>query len=240
MRHLRMTLGLAFTAVAFATAATPALAHEFVASKSGNTKGTAEEEQSFRFGPFKITCLKVTSKGMVAAGPKEELNDSVKFAKCSTEGKLGNHKIELSTRFLTPLDIEYHANGFVETGSESEEEGGEAVLAGGEVLLKVNAGSKFKCTIHWPEQTIPLKAEKHPENQFSAATYSPEEGKMSKAFPGGVQKFLLISNEFKGIQFEFEGEPCEEFGREESAEGKTGTYIGAFPDELNGGNLEFH
>jgi hypothetical protein len=239
MRHLRITFVLAAAVCAFAVAVTPALAHEFTASKSGKTKGISEEEQVFKFGPFKITCERASGRGMVAAGSSKTLNDSVKFSKCSTEFKLGNHPVPVSTKFLTPVDVEYHANGFVETGSETEEVEGSAKLAGGAIELKVSAGSKFKCNIRWEEQTIPVKAVKNPEGEFSAATYSNEAGKESKKFPGGVQKLLSISNEFKGIVYEFEGEPCEEFGKEEGPEGKTGRYLGEFPDELMGGSLEF-
>ena len=53
MRHFRMTLGLAAVACVFAVAATPALAHEFTASKTGKTKGATEEEQNFKLGPIK-------------------------------------------------------------------------------------------------------------------------------------------------------------------------------------------
>jgi hypothetical protein len=240
MRHLRITLGLAATVCAFAVIAAPALAHEFTASASGTTKGTTEEVQTFKFGPFKITCLRAVSKGLVAAGSSKTLNDTIKFMKCSTEGKIGTHKIELQTRFVTPLVVEYHANGFVETGSETVEEEGSAKLAGGEVQLKVSAGAKFKCNINWPEQTLPVRAEKNPEGEFSAATYSNEPGKLGKKFPGGQQTKLLIANNFKAISFEFEGEPCETFGKEEGPEGgKTGTYLGELPDELGVGSLEF-
>ena len=174
MRHVRLSFVLVAATCAFAVAAAPALAHEFTASKAGKTKGSIEGEQKFKFGPFKITCEKAVSKGAVAAGSSKTYAIATKFANCSTEGKIGPKKIQLATRFLTPLAVEYHANGFVETGSEIEEVEGKAVLAGGTTELKVNTGRKSTCEISWPEQTLPLKAEKKPEGEYSAATYSNE------------------------------------------------------------------
>ena len=62
---------------------------------------------------------------------------------------------------------------------------------------------------------------------------------VNKYFPDGFQHSLDITNAFKGIKFELEGEPCEEWGKEEGSEGGGGTYSGTFPAMLSGGNLEF-
>jgi hypothetical protein len=246
MRHVRL-LGVASALCAFAIAATPALAHEFTASKTGKTSGTAESEQKFKFGPFKITCEKAKAKGAQAAGSSSTLTVAVRFTSCTDEIRFGTKPAFVPTRFLTPLAVTYHANGYVETGSETEEFEGSAVLAGGEAEIKVYTGvipgspkEKSRCTILWPEQTIPLKAIKKPEGEYSEATYSnlttPKSGKM---FPEGLQTYVNIANSFKGIKYEFEGEPCEEWGKEEGSEGGAGTYFGSFPVFLNGGNLEF-
>lgn len=241
MRQLRLPVGLVVGACAFALAATPALAHQFTANIAGKTKGVSEEEQLFKFGAIKITCLRATSAGAVPAGSSSTFGTAAKFTKCSTAGKIGTHPIELATRFLTPLAIEYHANGFVEIGSETEEVEGKAVLAGGEAELRITAGPKFKCTLRWPEQTIPLKAEKKPLEEYSAATYSNEAipRTVSKKFPDGLQHTILITNEFKKIQYELEGEPCEAWGAEEGSEANNGQYFGSLPEMLVGGNLEF-
>jgi hypothetical protein len=246
MRHWR-TLGVAATACAFAFSATPALAHEFTASKTGKTSGTANTEQLFKFGPFHITCEKATAKGAVAAGSTQTFASTIKYNKCSTEGKISSKKIKLPTRFLTPLAIEYHANGFVETGSETEEGiEGEAVLAGGSAELKVNTGlteehHASRCNIVWPEQTLPLKAVAKPEGEYSFASFpnmTRPESNVNK-FPDGFQHYILVTNALKGIKVEFEGEPCEEWGKEEGAESSGGTYSGSFPAILAGGNFEF-
>lgn len=243
MRHQRTLVALIATICAFALAATPALAHEFTATKAGKISGKVESEQKFKFGPFKITCEKATAKGAVVAGGSTTFATAIKFGTCTTEGKIGPKVIKLPTRFLTALAIEYHANGFVESGSELE---GEAVLAGGSAELKVYTGvteehEKSRCNIVWPEQTIPLKAEKKPEGEYSAATFAdatrPETN--LKKFPDGFQHYVNVSNVFKGIKYEFEGEPCEEWGKEEGSEGGGGTYTGGFPQTLTGGNFEF-
>jgi hypothetical protein len=231
---------------AFAFGAAPALGHEFIASKEGKTSGVSETEQLFKFGAFKIKCQKANAKGAVAAGSTKTYATAVKYAKCLTTAKVGTHVIFLGTKWLTPLAIEYHANGFVETGSEIEEVEGKAVIAGGSAEIKVNTGkteegTRSECHLYWPEQTIPLKAEKAPEGEYSSATYTNAANPhlVNKNFPDGLQHYIVITNEFKGIKYEFEGEPCEEWGKEEGPEGGGGTYFGTFPQLLSGGNLEF-
>jgi len=240
-------MGVVGALCTFAVAATPALAHEFTASKTSTTTGKAESKQELKFGPFKITCFKVRDKGAQAEGSSTTLTVAVRFNLCSDEVKFGIHPAFVPTRFLTPLAVTYHANGYVETGSEIEEFEGSAELAGGTAEIKVNTGviqgttEKSQCTIHWPAQTLPLKAIKKPAGEYSIATYSNTTAPkpVSKAFPDGLQHSIEISNEFEGIKYEFEGEPCEEWGKKETAEGGAGTYLGSFPVLLVGGNLEF-
>src|SRR5262249_11862755 len=143
--------------------------------------------------------------------------------------------------------IEYHSNGFVESGSELEEVGGVAVVRGGSAEIKINTakneeGIKTECHISWPEQTIPNKAGKETESEISAAAFTNAEipHLVNSRFPEGIQHILVFENSFKQIKFELEGEPCEEFGKEEGPEGGGGTYDGSFPQILAGGNLEFH
>ena len=249
MRHLRLGLGLLAATSVIAIGAAPAMAHEFIASTTNKTHGTSETEQLFKFGPFKIKCLKASAKGAIAAGTTQTYATAIKYSKCLTSAFVGStkHTIFLPTKWLTPLAIEYHANGFVETGGEIEEVEGKAVILPGSAELKVNTGKteefeKSECHISWPEQTIPLKATKEPEGEFSSATFSNEPGiprNVNAKFPDGLQHYIGISNAFKGIKFELEGEPCEEWGKEEGPEGGGGTYTGSFPQILNGGNLEY-
>lgn len=247
MRHLRLTLGLAASVCTFALAASPALAGEFIASNSGKVHGVEESEQLFKFGAFKIKCQKATANGLVTAGTSSTYATSIKFAKCLTSAHLGSHEFFLATTFQTPLAVEYHANHFVETGSEVVEEEGATVLAGGTAVIKVNLGrtsefTKSECHIKWPEQTLPKRAINHPEEEFAEATYTNASRShlVSKNFPTGIQNYLVFGNAFKGIKYEFEGEPCEEWGKEEGPEGGNGTYTGSFPQILGDGNFEYH
>lgn len=254
MRHWR-TLGVAATACAFAFSATPALAHEFTASKHGKLAGKETEEseeagpssQVFKFGPFHIYCQKAVAKGEVEAGSTSTFAASIKISKCLTEATFsGKFKFGVATHFKTPLAIEYHANGFVETGSETEEVEGAAVLAGGEAELVISgaknkAYEKFTCAIHWPEQTLPLAAVKKPTNEYSLVTYADETRPATnlRKFPDEKQHYIVVHNALKGIKVTFEGEPCEEWGREETEEQGGGKYTGPFPMILSGGNFEF-
>ncbi len=248
MRRFRMTIGLVAALAALAVGAAPALAGEFVASKAGKTTGLSESEQHFEFGPFKIKCAKAKANGKVAAGSSSTFAVSISFKKCLAEARLGlgSREIFLGTKFLTPLAIEYHSNGFVETGSEIEEVGGVAVVSGGSAELKVNTakneeGVHTECHIRWPEQTIPIKAIKEPEGEFSEATFTNATipHLMNMNFPTGEQHIIVFENTLKKFKYEYEGEPCEEFGREEGPEAGDGRYTGSFPQVLMGGNLEF-
>jgi hypothetical protein len=251
MRHLRATLGLAVAVCAFALAATPALAAEFLASKEGATHGKNETEQIFHWGQsFEMICFKTRSKGHMAAGFANSYATEIKFAKCVVKAKIGLHTFYIHAKWLTPLAIEYYPNGFVEIGSELEEEGGRTVLSGGTAELKFKTGVNIEeapeefepsvCEVRIPSQTIPARAEKHPENEYEAATFTNEviPHKISNRFPTGEQHIIKISNHLTRIFFEFEGEPCEEWGHEEEEEDH-GNYTGSFPQKLSGGNLYF-
>ena len=84
MSRFRMTIGLVVALAALAVGAAPALAGEFVASKTGKTVGNTEEEQQFKFGPIKIKCLKTKAMGAVAAGSSSTYATSITFNKCLT------------------------------------------------------------------------------------------------------------------------------------------------------------
>ena len=236
MRHLKLTLGVAvsvaLSACAFAMAATPALAGEFVASSSGKVAGTEESTQEFKFGAVKMRCFKIKGNGEVVAGSSPTYTTAIKFAKCLTTAKIGRHDIFLATRWLTPLTITYHNNGFVETGATAE--------------VKINMGKteefeKSECHIRWPAQTIPVRAIAKPEEPYEEASYEnvSRAHTVSRLFPTGIQNGIEIHNTIKGIHFEYEGEPCEEWGREEGPEGSGGQYTGSLPQYLGSGNFEF-
>jgi hypothetical protein len=235
MRQLRRPVGLVAFACAFALLTTSAMSMEFVASKTGKTRGknAEESEQVFKFGAVKTTCLRAVQTGEVLEGKSKTIFDHVRYSKCTTEAKMGGNPIALKTRFLTPIDFEYHSNGFGEIGGSSESE--VKLVLPGSIELKINA---IKCVIEVPAQTVPVKAEKKPEGEYSAVSFSTEEveSKKLKVFPSGFQKKLLIENNLKKIEWVATAGQCTEFTKTEA---KSGTYTGLLLDELVNGDLSF-
>lgn len=231
MRHLRVTFGVAVTVCAFALTAMPALATEVEASKEGYTHGTSETEQTLKFGEIEITCFKVSAKGAVTAGVNSTYTTSIKFNKCLTKARLGIHTFYLRTKFLTPLVISYQPNGSIVSGTTAE------------IKFKTGTTEEFEpseCEIYIPEQTVPSKAINKPNEtyfMFSMTEGVPLGHKVSPTFPDGLQHTIEINNTIKGFKYELEGEPCEEWAKEEGPEGIGGQYFGSFPQILGGGNL---
>ncbi|HMD51188.1 MAG TPA: hypothetical protein VKG62_00625 [Solirubrobacteraceae bacterium] len=233
MKSVKTTIGMLTAVCALGMMAAPAMAQEFN-STGGATKGVSEEEQSFKLGPFKIHCERAVSKGTATAGLSKTISDEVKFSKCLTEAKIGSNPIWLKTDFGSPLAIEYHANGFVEIGSEIEGAAAVASIGGGAIEVKIGA---IGCTIEVPKQTVPTKAEKKPEEPFSEATFTNEtyiagSGKNEKQYTR-----LVIANAFSGIHLTYGGGQCEEFTKV-GEELKSGKYQGTLPDEIAKGSLE--
>jgi hypothetical protein len=248
MRHLRVTFGLAAMVCAFALAATPALAHEFLTNKEGKTKGSTETLQYFKFGPFKVKCEKITGKGMIVQGSTQVLSVKLKPAKCLTSAKIGAKEFFIGTAWRVPLAIEYHANGWIKTGSEVllNEETGQWYVGGPAAMFHMKTGrteefEKSECEVFIPPQTVPGGAIKHPEEEWGEATFLNKmfPHKITNKFPTGEQPGLMITNTIAGLHYELEGEPCEEWGKEEEPEGGGGVYEGKFPQVLAGGTLEY-
>jgi len=246
MRRVKTAFGLATAVCALGATATSAVAentHVFKANAVGkeiseatpiNSRGTGEGPQEFRFGPFEITCEKATAKGKVSNAVSKTFYTEVKYSACSTWLKARNEKVgPFRVRFHSPVDLEYHANGYAESGAESESE--VKILNAGSVSAKISGTG---CTITWPPQTIPAKAIKHPEDEFSSAVYSNTEvaNAKLKLFPSGFQKELVITNEFKKLESTIEEGKCSGFTHPET---KTGLYKGVIVEQVQGGNLEF-
>ena len=260
MRRLRIAIVLAVATCICATTAATAMGEKvFRATRlptpiseaaPGKTVGNGVPKegnpraQAFQFGPFKIACEKAHATGIVNKETFKDFSIQIKFGKCLTEATFnGTSKFigGLRTSFNEgkAIGFVYHINNFAEVGEAPE--GTEVTISGGEANFKISGKI---CKINWPSQTVPAKAEKEPEGEFSAAVYSNEEvpNAFPKKFPSGFQTKLLIANEFKGMSYEFEEGQCVgEGGFEEEAkktEGKTGKYIGTLREEVGGGNLE--
>jgi len=233
MRSLRIILGLAVAVCVFGATALPAFAEppEFKSS-GGPLKGKAEGEQEFKFGVFKITCTaaKITG-GEHTPLESKTLAVSVRYKGCTTAGKIGGNEIKLTTKFKTPFDLEYKVNGLVQKiGGEGELEGeGNLIVKGGSIELKIPS---IKCTLNILEQSVPFKPGK--KTEFETAEFAEEPLEKGK----NTFERILITNEFKGLHFEYEGGQCEQFkGSEE--EQKKGTYHGEMLVEIAHGQLGF-
>jgi hypothetical protein len=241
MRHIKTVFGIAVTVCALGALTTPALAEvtkEFSAnrvgktfseSEPGRTKGLSVGPVEFRLGSFTINCESAREKGSVVNELSKTLFAEMHFRKCETLAKFGANTAGLPTRFLTPVDFEYHQNGLVESGSENEEE---VTITGGEVSLAI---SGIKCGVSWPSQTFPVHIKKG-EEEFFAGIYKTEEfpRTQKKLFPSGEQKKLLVTTELKKIESTVSGERCEGFKKETT---NTGTYKSSILMEVPAGNL---
>jgi hypothetical protein len=250
MTRLLKTLGVALALCAVAIPAATASASEFAADRGAETpceefvpcriKGEGiggERAQTLKFGAFLIKCnvkagAKEVSEGAITWETSPVIMFGVKFSKCLTVAKFTGFTGGIPTAFnpgAGPMKITYHQNGY-------------AQISGGSFRI----GSKL-CKISWPGQTIPIAAEKKPEEPYSSAVYStkevPVEEKFWKKFPSHFQKRLVITNEFKKMSWEYEEGQCiGEGGFEEEAkktEGKEAEWLGALELKVTGGDLSF-
>jgi len=234
------------TVCALAVAAVPALATPvfkayrvgpaYSVSEPGTTKGVATSEQEFDFGGLVIKCPKAVTKGKVTWSSSKTFATEVTFQACSTIAHEGPGKeLLLATKFKTPVDFVFHANGFAESGTEFGES--EVEISGGTAEMKIS-GVRHKCVLGWPAQTIPVRAINHPEEEFSAVEYpGPNEFPRpfdKTQFPSHFQQRLMIVSELRHLKWEV-AEGCENF---EKTEGGVGFYKGSLEDQVVGGNLE--
>jgi len=227
MRTFRLVLGLAAAVCAFGTLAAPALAKKnhthphilgkFVANyPSGKpisetspamAKGVGDEELiELAEGALTIgdeKCRKVSSAGSVDAERSDTLYQRITFVGCWAKTLVGTSK-RVTEEVKVPkfsIALEFHSNGFVETG---EGENSSVEIKHSAIFIKPRKGAA--CTIVIPAQTIPIKAIKKPENEFEAASYETEEVPAKiKKFPSGFEEELDITMEFKKVQTEVEG-----------------------------------
>src|ERR1700730_14142670 len=251
MRNVRLVGGLAAAVCVLAVGAVPAMAHQFVASKEGKTTGKGWEEipvekgvtpefdparmQEWRLGAFTILCYRAAGTGVITETESETFTTTTKYSKCGWYPQKNSLHVG-ATWSKSGMTVIYHANGYTEAVGNGEGETYEfkkAQVLETSAFIKVSAAKLCKIVI--PEQTIPVRAIKHPTEDFSAAVFTNIEvadGHL-KQFPSGFQKRLVIANEFKKLKCKYAGEETQcttapEFEKlsEENGGGVTGRYIG--------------
>jgi hypothetical protein len=99
-------LGVALAAVlsiaAVIAGSVDATGHEFVASKTGKTKGKQTDEQVFKTGAGTLECKNVTSTGEISEGKSTTHKETLTYTNCIAFG-VPNVK-------FTPVHFEYLAN----------------------------------------------------------------------------------------------------------------------------------
>jgi hypothetical protein len=222
MRRLRITVVLAAVACVFGVVASPALAKkekpkaffgEFFANyPSGKpitpsepavaTTKEGELESLYvageNTGPFAFRCASLSSKSIIPWERSETFLAEIKFHKC----EIGRHLTKGITEWSKAkvgngFEMEFHSNGSATLGKTE----GEAVIKKGTSFLVDAKGAQ--CKIEIPEQTVPTKAENHPEKEFEAAEYSTfEEPEPTKKFPSGFQDRLEIEWNLSHVTFQ--------------------------------------
>jgi hypothetical protein len=267
MRNIRMVGGLAAAICVLAVTAAPTMAHQFVSSKLGKTTGRGfneipvekgvqpefnkERMQEWRLGTsFRILCYKTKMAGEVTETESETCTSTLKFSGCGWYPQLSLNHLHVAAKWSpSGLTIVYHANGWTEAvgnGTGEVYEFKNAELR--ETAAYINISSTKICKIVIPQQTIPVRAIKHPEEEFSAALFTDIEvpAPKNKTFPLGKQERVLIANEFKNLKFKYTGTETQcstgaEFEKqaEEGGGGIAGAYLGTLETWVPGGNLKW-
>ena len=240
MRRFRIMCGLGLAACALAVVAVPASAHQFTASSLTKafplkTKGVGVGTQAFKFGKIEVECAVATTKGTIAESPSPLLKVEATYKECEAHVSFIGEKISPKVRFKSKVEYVYHPNGYAVLGTGGEPETVEV----GPGTVELSIAHTGGCKVLLPKQTVPVKAVSKPNEEYSAAAFTPEEVASTKLkpFPSGFQHRLSITNEFKGMEFGVEEAGlCEEFS---NTEGKGGRYDGTLQVEVPSGNLGF-
>lgn len=239
---MRRSLVPALALSTLALAATPAVAartrseapnpHKFVASANVEPK-LVGEGQTFDFKPFEIECerAKSTTSGVTPTFPSKTLTAVVKFSGCEAEATLHGAEYELTAKFLSPVTLNYHANGVVEMGAGGTVKEGKLEGAG---EIEIAVKGPFKCIIDIPAGTYPAAALKHPEAEYEAAKFANMEETIETGKGSVVVKKLGINNALTKVPYELEGEFCEAFPKTEFTKG---TYTGPLVAEIKKGSI---
>jgi hypothetical protein len=267
MRHVKMARALAVAAGALCVSAAPAMAatasKNFIANipkktisaeKTAKTSGKTEEPQVFKFGTIEIKCQQfkfpekystgatALTSGKVEAESFTELEVGIHFQKCGRvfTGTGGGEEFEPAA-FKGKVTIVYHVNGFGEILGNGEGEeleyGKEPKVTVRETAATFNIAPAKQCRVIIPEQTVPVKAIKKPNEEFSAAVYSNVFTPTSrKGFVNNEKESLEIANSFKGLTYRF-GEETQCNADQKNEQGTNGIYEGTLSLEIPAGNL---
>ncbi len=258
MRHLRTAFGLVLAVCLLGTMASTALAHEFAASKykteiseatpvktlGRSTEGTFQE---MRFGAhIFIKCAKAMSKGVLTSPSSTEFKTHIVYGKCGYYPYPAS-ELHFPAAVRGGISVAFKVNGAAELeGNESGEEleyGTKAEVL--ETSAKFEVPSGHFCTVVVPTQTVPARAIKHPEEEFSQVTYSNTAVKVEetptklKLYPGGFQHKVIFEADLKPLKYKY-AEETQCFEDEKHVEGASGRITGTLTQEVVGGNLEFH
>jgi hypothetical protein len=276
MRSVRtIAIGCTAAVCAFGAMSAPAFAKElkpqpvfgkFVASTSGKTSATGEVSE-LRLGPYKFTgeqlfnesnepilngsgepefgpiCSPLKAKGAVEAGESESLTQKIAFAHCVAYRSAGTGAEGLKERVTAhfKLGLEFHSNHSATTGEVEESE--VTLIPESTVTF---TGSHSTCTVEIPSQSVPIKAEKDPEEEFEAALYETEEEStegsktLEKKF-GPEHDRLNVETEFSHVKTDVPlGNKCETKKGGEEHKYTNGVIDLELEDiTLKGGNLSF-
>jgi hypothetical protein len=240
--EMRRSLAPALALLVLALVAAPAVAqkteppnpHNFIGSGNAAPR-FAGETQEFNFKPFAITCEKAksTTSGAAQTFPSKTLSAVVKYSDCEAEATLNRSEYELKAKFVTPVTLNYRANGVVEIGSGGTIAEGKLTGAG---PIEIAVKGAFKCTIDVAAGTYPANSLKKPEAEYEAATFTPEEETVVKGKNSTVVKKLGISTALTKMPYEIEGEFCEALPKTEFT---GGSYTGSLQAEIKKGDLSW-
>jgi hypothetical protein len=206
--------------------------HRFVGSPNAEPKFSGEGEE-WVVKPFTVSCEKAksTPSGVTPTFPSKTLTAVLKFSHCEAEALIGRAEYELKAKFLAPVTINYHANGYVEMGSGGTVKEGVLENAGPiEILVK----GPFKCLISISPGTYPIGATKKPEAEWEDVKYTNQEETVEKGKKTELVKRLGISNAVSKMPYEIEEEFCEALPKTEFTNGQ---YNGPLVAEIKKGSI---
>ena len=197
-------------------------------------------------GPFAFRCASLSSKAIVPWERSETFLTQITFKKCEIGRHLTKGLTEWSkAKVGTGFEMEFHANGSATLGKTE----GEAVIKKGTTFTVDAKGAQ--CKIEIPEQTVPTKAENHPEKEYEAAEYATwEETAPVKKFPSGFEDELEVEWDLSHVVFripvadeshcEYAKEPAGHYNPETKAVEFNGVFAGYLEEiKVKKGNIGF-